>query len=279
MSEKDFSAITVKELSKRADLDRKTFYRNFRSKEEVLYLILEEMCQRYIQILKELPKLCAYECTKAYFSLCVEYADFFMLLKHHNLLPLVLMKFDEYLPALNNIFINDPAYADLSHADLSEALLDDAILDYADLRWANLNFAKLKNCSLHGAYLQMAQLDHADLSMTDLSSADLSEASLYCTILTKADLSNSSFVGSALKRVNLCEAELLYTDFSSASIIKTRITEFGLERAIYSASDFTSWDIIWVDIPLSQLSRHTDIFEALEDGYDLFDNYDYSLID
>ena len=62
--------------------------------------------------------------------------------------------------------------------------------------------------------------------------------------------------------------------FSSASIIKTRITEFGLERAIYSASDFTSWDIIWVDIPLSQLSRHTDIFEALEDGYDLFDNYD-----
>ena len=171
------------------------------------------------------------------------------------------------------------SYADLSHADLSEALLDDAILDYADLRWANLNFAKLKNCSLHGAYLQMAQLDHADLSMTDLSSADLSEASLYCTILTKADLSNSSFVGSALKRVNLCEAELLYTDFSSASIIKTRITEFGLERAIYSASDFTSWDIIWVDIPLSQLSRHTDIFEALEDGYDLFDNYDYSLID
>ena len=118
MSEKDFSTITVKELSKRADLDRKTFYRNFRSKEEVLYLILEEMCQRYIQILKELPKLCAYECTKAYFSLCVEYADFFILLKRHNLLPLVLMKFDEYLPALNNIFINDPAYRNKSKYEL-----------------------------------------------------------------------------------------------------------------------------------------------------------------
>ena len=53
MAEKDFSKITVKELAKRADLDRKTFYRNFNSKEEVLYLILEEMCQRYIQMLQE----------------------------------------------------------------------------------------------------------------------------------------------------------------------------------------------------------------------------------
>lgn len=118
MAEKDFSKITVKELAKRADLDRKTFYRNFNSKEEVLYLILEEMCQRYIQMLQELPKLCAYEGTEAYFTLCIEYKDFFMLLKQHNLLPLVLMKFDEYLPALNDIFINDPTYRNKSKYEL-----------------------------------------------------------------------------------------------------------------------------------------------------------------
>lgn len=118
MSEKDFSTITIKELSKRADLDRKTFYRNFRSKEEVLYLILEEMCQRYIQILQELPELCAYEGTEGYFSLCIEYADFFMLLKQHNLLPLMLMKFDEYLPVLNDVFINDPTYRNKSKYEL-----------------------------------------------------------------------------------------------------------------------------------------------------------------
>ena len=41
-----------------------------------------------------------------------------MLLKRHNLLPLVLMKFDEYLPALNNIFINDPAYRNKSKYEL-----------------------------------------------------------------------------------------------------------------------------------------------------------------
>ena len=32
MEEKDYEKITIKELTARADLDRKTFYRNFRSK-------------------------------------------------------------------------------------------------------------------------------------------------------------------------------------------------------------------------------------------------------
>lgn len=42
MEEKNYEKITIKELTARADLDRKTFYRNFRSKEEVLYLQLQE---------------------------------------------------------------------------------------------------------------------------------------------------------------------------------------------------------------------------------------------
>lgn len=80
MEEKEYEKITIKELTARADLDRKTFYRNFRSKEEVLYLQLQELCDLYIQMLQDLPQLSAYSVTEAYFSLCWQYAHFFMLL-------------------------------------------------------------------------------------------------------------------------------------------------------------------------------------------------------
>lgn len=110
MKEKDFDKITIKELAVCADLDRKTFYRNFHSKEEVLYLQLQELCQLYIEKLKELPQLSAYSITESYFSICVQYSYFFMLLERNNLLPLVLLKFDEYLPALNDLFLNNPTY-------------------------------------------------------------------------------------------------------------------------------------------------------------------------
>ena len=70
MEEKNYEKITIKELTARADLDRKTFYRNFRSKEEVLYLQLQELCDLYIQMLQDLPQLSAYSVTEAYFSLC-----------------------------------------------------------------------------------------------------------------------------------------------------------------------------------------------------------------
>ena len=43
MEKKAYSSISIKELAECAGLDRKTFYRNFDSKEEVLYLRLQEM--------------------------------------------------------------------------------------------------------------------------------------------------------------------------------------------------------------------------------------------
>lgn len=104
MEEKDYEKITIKELTARADLDRKTFYRNFRSKEEVLYLQLQELCDLYIQMLQDLPQLSAYSVTEAYFSLCRQYAHFFMLLKRNNL--------------LNDLFLSNPVYRGKSKQEL-----------------------------------------------------------------------------------------------------------------------------------------------------------------
>jgi len=102
--------LTIKEIAERAGLDRKTFYRHFHSKEEVLYLQLQDLCQIYIEELKELPELSAYLITKSYFSICAQYSHFFKLLERNELLSLVLLKFNEYLPALNNLFLDNPSY-------------------------------------------------------------------------------------------------------------------------------------------------------------------------
>lgn len=118
MEYKPYSSISIKELAECAGLDRKTFYRNFTSKEEVLCLRLQEMCQVYIKELRGLPRLTSYAGTKAYFQICSQHLHFFMLLKKNNLLPLVLIKFDEYLSELNTLFLDNPLYREKSPYEL-----------------------------------------------------------------------------------------------------------------------------------------------------------------
>lgn len=118
MEEKDFQSITITELTERACLDRKTFYRNFRSKEDVLFLKFQELCQLYISELHSLSQLSAYAVSKAYFDICISNFHFFALLNRHKLLPLALLKFDEYLPILNEIFLSNPAYRHKSKYEL-----------------------------------------------------------------------------------------------------------------------------------------------------------------
>lgn len=118
MEEKDFHSISITELTERASLDRKTFYRNFHSKEDVLSLKLQELCQLYVEKLRVLPQISAYTLSQAYFDICVSNVHFLSLLNRHNLLPLALLKFDEYLPALNDLFLSNPTYRNKSKYEL-----------------------------------------------------------------------------------------------------------------------------------------------------------------
>lgn len=118
MEEKDYQSISIKELAERADLDRKTFYRNFQSKDEVIIMKLQELCERYIEELQALPQLSTHDGTKAYFNICIAHAHFFQLLRRNNLLPLVLLKFNEYLPAINEVFLSNPEYKNKSKYEL-----------------------------------------------------------------------------------------------------------------------------------------------------------------
>lgn len=107
MQQKKFSEITILELAKKAGLDRKTFYRNFKTKEDVIRFYLDGTCQDYIHNLKQESCLTTYSVAKAYFTTCKMHSDFIYLLDKNGLLPLLLITFDEYLPMLHKMFENE----------------------------------------------------------------------------------------------------------------------------------------------------------------------------
>ncbi|MGU9560630.1 TetR/AcrR family transcriptional regulator, partial [Lactiplantibacillus pentosus] len=47
MKEKSFSDITITEIAEKAQLDRRTFYRHFHSKKDILDRYFEQLCSEY----------------------------------------------------------------------------------------------------------------------------------------------------------------------------------------------------------------------------------------
>lgn len=104
MDKKEFKNITVKEITAKAGLDRKTFYRHFETKEDVLRLYADMACQDYISELKNQHSLTTFTISKTYFSICQKHMPFFQTLEKNNLLIFVLQAFDEYLPIIHKFF-------------------------------------------------------------------------------------------------------------------------------------------------------------------------------
>jgi len=116
MHEKDYSSITVSELSQKAELDRRTFYRHFKSKDEILDLIIVQAFHKHIENLKGLSNMGAYEVNKAYFELLAEYKEPLILFKEHGLLSIVQKRISEYLPLLYKMFPAESAQENESWA-------------------------------------------------------------------------------------------------------------------------------------------------------------------
>jgi len=110
MKEKKYNEITIKELTARASLDRKTFYRHFKTKDELLALPAREIFDKYVNKLNNLHELTSHEALKIYFHLCLQYIDFFELIQTHNLQMVILAKLSEYLQMVNEMFLDNQAY-------------------------------------------------------------------------------------------------------------------------------------------------------------------------
>lgn len=104
MEEKPYQNITIKEITDKALLSRRTFYRNFKTKEQILSAYFEIICQEYVYYLHEETDLALPNITRVFFAFWKKYLDFLKILKSNNLFPLLLEKLNEFIPDVYNIF-------------------------------------------------------------------------------------------------------------------------------------------------------------------------------
>lgn len=93
MEEKHYKDITIKEIADKAMLARRTFYRNFKTKEEVVVCYMESILVEYIDAISKETDLSVPSIGKVYFEFWSRHVDFLLLIQKNGLLYLLL---DEY---------------------------------------------------------------------------------------------------------------------------------------------------------------------------------------
>ena len=86
MLEKPYAEISVTELSERAQYDRRTFYRYFKSKDDVLCLYYSELLHEMAERINKKGMLTPRSFVLAYFEFWNSHKDFLTLMDRHRLL-------------------------------------------------------------------------------------------------------------------------------------------------------------------------------------------------
>lgn len=99
MKKGDYSKITIQEITDNAGLSRRTFYRNYFSKDEILEGRFYKIWFEYESLIRQQIDLTLPNIARIFFTVMKKHFDFLSLINHHHLLPLFLSKIDELLPA------------------------------------------------------------------------------------------------------------------------------------------------------------------------------------
>lgn len=97
MKKKPYQDITVQELSEKAQYDRRTYYRYFDSKEDILRLYCSCILREMAVMMKYEKPLTVKSQITAYFAFWEKYIDFLRLLQKNNLLHFLGDEQDELL--------------------------------------------------------------------------------------------------------------------------------------------------------------------------------------
>ncbi len=104
MKEKSFYQITIAELTKKAELSRRTFYRYFNTILEVLKYLLNKKAIEFTEFILKQPDRRLDTVVLIYFGYWSKQKDFLLLLKEHDLLPLLL---DCFVPEIQEKVYQD----------------------------------------------------------------------------------------------------------------------------------------------------------------------------
>ena len=97
MQDHPYSEISVKQIVLETPLERKTFYNNFSSKDDVLDSIIKNAIHEYVLALTDSPN----GPLSVIFEFCNKNRKLLELLHKNNLLYLLLLKLNEVIPELN----------------------------------------------------------------------------------------------------------------------------------------------------------------------------------
>ena len=86
MKVKSYSEITIKEISSKADLVRRTFYRNFSSKGDILNYYGEQIANEFKERLAKHENLTIPDIVSEFFYMCNDHMDVFVKLKENKIL-------------------------------------------------------------------------------------------------------------------------------------------------------------------------------------------------
>lgn len=103
MNEKDYFEITVTEIAEHALLSRRTFYRTFGSKEEILQQHSLSLCEEYLSCFEIGFPYTLGQIIEIYFTFWERHIDFLMLLQKNHLFYYLLEEFNKVLPSLHHI--------------------------------------------------------------------------------------------------------------------------------------------------------------------------------
>ena len=98
-----YNEISVKQIIMEASLARKTFYRNFESKDDVLISYLKGIIREYYDVVNTGKA----NVLETIFSYVDKNRELLQLLDKHNMLHVPLQCINEYLPLLHNKFFNE----------------------------------------------------------------------------------------------------------------------------------------------------------------------------
>ncbi len=101
MKEKPYSIITVKEISDKAQLSRRTFYRNFKVKEDLLSKYTNYLFEDYIESIKEITDFSFNSTLINYFEFWNKHIDELELLKQNHLFFFIMEQINSFIPDIN----------------------------------------------------------------------------------------------------------------------------------------------------------------------------------
>jgi len=109
MQTEKYQEITIQEITDNAGLSRRTFYRNYSSKDEILEGYFLKIWLEYRTLISQQIDLSLPNIARAFFTVMKEHIDFLTLVNRHRLLPIFLTKVDALLP---------PAFAEVKGEQL-----------------------------------------------------------------------------------------------------------------------------------------------------------------